>query len=147
MIDKLTRFFNQLAQPQQTPTEQISTNLACAFLLVEVMIADGDLADNERTLILEILQLHFKLSLPDAEKLVQHALKTSEQATDYYQFTKLINTQFSIEQRMNMVTFLWQVAMADGEISSIEHHTIRKIADLLHLRHNEYVQTKRIVLQ
>ncbi len=37
---------------------------------------------------------------------------------------------------------LWKVAYADGELASIEEHIIRKIADLLHLRHSEYIQTK-----
>jgi uncharacterized tellurite resistance protein B-like protein len=147
MIDKITQFFNQLAVAKPTQETEISTNLACAFLLVEVMLADGELADKEKQLIIEILQQHFNLSADEAEKLIKHAIDTSAQATDYYQFTKRINEAFSIEQKINMVTFLWQVAKADGEVSSIEQHTIRKIADLLHLRHNEYVQSKRIVLQ
>ena len=37
---------------------------------------------------------------------------------------------------------LWRVAYADGELASIEEHIIRKIADLLHLRHSEYIATK-----
>ena len=41
-----------------------------------------------------------------------------------------------------MLELLWQGAYADGELSSIEEHIIRKIADLLHLRHSEYIQTK-----
>lgn len=41
-----------------------------------------------------------------------------------------------------MVELLWQVALADGELANIEEHIIRKIADLLHLNHTEYIQTK-----
>ena len=40
------------------------------------------------------------------------------------------------------MTLLWQVAYADGELANIEEHIIRKIADLLHLRHSEYIATK-----
>ena len=41
-----------------------------------------------------------------------------------------------------MVSLLWQLAIADGEIASIEEHVIRKVADLLHLRHAEYIRAK-----
>jgi uncharacterized tellurite resistance protein B-like protein len=34
------------------------------------------------------------------------------------------------------------MAYADGELASIEEHVIRKIGDLLQLRHAEYIQTK-----
>ena len=37
---------------------------------------------------------------------------------------------------------LCEVMLADGQLASIEEHIIRKIADLLHLRHSEYIQTK-----
>jgi uncharacterized tellurite resistance protein B-like protein len=43
---------------------------------------------------------------------------------------------------MKMLNMLWQVAYADGELASIEEHIIRKISDLLNLRHSEYIQTK-----
>mgnify|MGYP003638398853 CR=1 FL=1 len=65
-----------------------------------------------------------------------------ENATDFYQFTSTINENYSLEQRVKMLELLWQVAYADGELASIEEHIIRKISDLLHLRHSEYIQTK-----
>ncbi|MDG2392136.1 MAG: TerB family tellurite resistance protein, partial [Thalassotalea sp.] len=33
-------------------------------------------------------------------------------------------------------------AYADGVLDAIEEHIIRRIADLLHLRHGEYIQCK-----
>jgi uncharacterized tellurite resistance protein B-like protein len=65
-----------------------------------------------------------------------------ESATDFFQFTSKINENYSLEQRIKMLELLWQVAYADGELASIEEHIIRKIADLLHLRHSEFIQTK-----
>ena len=66
----------------------------------------------------------------------------SENANDFYQFTSKLNQHYSLDDRIKIVTLLWQVAYADGELASIEEHIIRKIADLLHLRHSEYIATK-----
>ena len=49
---------------------------------------------------------------------------------------------YSLDERIKIVTLLWKVAYADGELANIEEHIIRKIADLLHLRHSEYIATK-----
>ena len=46
-----------------------------------------------------------------------------------------------------MVKNLWLLALADGEVSAVEEHTIRRIADLLHLRQSEYIQAKDIIIQ
>ena len=44
------------------------------------------------------------------------------------------------------MTRLWQISLADNTIDRYEEHTIRKIADLLHLRHSEFMQCKHEAL-
>jgi uncharacterized tellurite resistance protein B-like protein len=84
----------------------------------------------------------FNLNEEEVKQVIDEALMQSEQATDFYRYTSKINQHFSIEQRITMVEHLWKMAYADGELASIEEHVIRKIGDLLQLRHAEYIQTK-----
>jgi uncharacterized tellurite resistance protein B-like protein len=37
---------------------------------------------------------------------------------------------------------MWQVAYADGRISAHENHLMRRMADLLHIGHGDYVAAK-----
>jgi uncharacterized tellurite resistance protein B-like protein len=37
---------------------------------------------------------------------------------------------------------MWKVAYADGELDKHEENIIRRIADLLHIRHSEYIRCK-----
>ena len=37
---------------------------------------------------------------------------------------------------------MWQVAFADGQIEAIEDHIIRRIAGLVHVAHNDFIQLK-----
>ena len=96
----------------------------------------------EKTKLNDIISSQFQLTDIEVTEIIQHALLLCENATDFYQFTSKINENYSLEQRIKMLELLWQVAYADGELASIEEHIIRKIADLLHLRHSEYIQTK-----
>lgn len=143
MFNKITHFFNSLLN---TDIEQnkntISIEIACAVLLCEVMRADGVFTENEQDKLSGILSKQFKLTPQEVTSTLEQAFHLSENANDFYQFTSKLNQHYSLDERIKIVTLLWQVAYADGELANIEEHIIRKIADLLHLRHTEYIATK-----
>ncbi len=143
MFTKLQRFMKALQQDDNvTLHNDHSLQLACAVLLTEVMRADGKFEPQEQAQIISLLQHHFKLTENDAKTLANDATIFTEQATDFYQFTSKLNQHYTIKEKIKIVEMLWQVANADGKIAAIEQHTIRKIADLLNLRHNEYLKSK-----
>ena len=148
MIKKIKTFLNELANDNQdSSTNTLSIEMASTVLLCEVMRADGKLDENEMKQLSKLISQQFKLSQSEVAQLIKEAISTSENATDFYQFTSKINTAYSIEQKIKMVKNLWLLALADGEVSSVEEHTIRRIADLLHLRQSEYIQAKDIIIQ
>ena len=142
MLSKISAFFQSLGESADNQKQEISLEIACSVLLCEVMLADGQLDSTEQEQLNKILAKQFLLSAEEIEEIIKHALLLCESATDFFQFTSKINDNYSLEQRIKMLELLWQVAYADGELASIEEHIIRKIADLLHLRHSEYIQTK-----
>jgi len=141
MLSKLSQFIQSLNTPQVV-ADLISLEVACAVLLCEVMRADGVLSEAEQTKLKEILMQEFDLAEQQTQEIISVAIKFSEDATDFYQFTSTINQHYNVEQRIKIVELLWQIAYIDGELASIEEHIIRKVADLLHLRHREYIQAK-----
>jgi len=142
MLSKISAFFQSLGEDDGQQGDVISLEIACSVLLCEVMLADGQLDNAEQKKLNNIISEQFKLSDSEVAEIIEHSLALCENATDFYQFTSKINENYSLEQRIKMLDLLWQVAYADGELASIEEHIIRKIADLLHLRHSEYIQTK-----
>lgn len=142
MLSKINAFFQSLAEDNSQPANEISLEIACSVLLCEVMLADGQLDDTECEKLNNILLQQFHLTEVEVKDIIKRSLTLCENATDFYQFTSKINENYSTEQRIKMLDLLWKVAYADGELASIEEHIIRKIADLLHLRHSEYIQTK-----
>ena len=47
-----------------------------------------------------------------------------------------------ISRRINVIKSLWAVAHADNIIDKYEDYTIRKIADLLYVRHEDFIIAK-----
>ncbi|QBG36982.1 TerB family tellurite resistance protein [Litorilituus sediminis] len=142
MFTKLNQFFSQLAADSQPKQNEVSLEIACAVLLCEVMRADSAFTESEQNKVAQLLIKQFSLTEHEVDEILQQAVKLSENASDFYQFTSQVNQHYTLEQRIEIVSLLWQVAYADGELASIEEHIIRKIADLLHLRHSEYIATK-----
>lgn len=142
MLNKIQQFFNDIFQEQIVEEDKPSLDIACAVLLVEVMKADGLMDDNEQHRMQQILAEQFSLADDEVNDIVTHAIALSENATDFHRFTSVLNQHYSPSQKVTMVKMLWQLALADGELAAIEQHVIRKIADLLHLRHSEYTQAK-----
>jgi len=143
MLTKLRHFFTFFdSEKDGNSSTEISLETACAVLLCEVMRADGIFAELEQEKLKHLLMKQFSLSADEVLAIIEQAIHLSENASDFYQFTSKVNKHYSLEQRKKIVNLLWQVAYADGELANIEEHIIRKIADLLHLRHDEYIETK-----
>jgi len=143
MLDKISHFFNTLlAHENNEKSDELSLEIACTVLLCEVMRADSVFTEAEQAQLSAILTTQFALDAQEVSAILAQAFELSDNANDFYQFTSKLNQHYSLDERIKIVTLLWQVAYADGELASIEEHIIRKIADLLHLRHSEYIATK-----
>ena len=129
------------------PAEQAERGykFATAMLLLEMTRADFDVKDTERHAVTEAVRKGFGLSAEETQSLVELAESEIDHATSLHEFTRLINEQLPIEKKRHVVELLWKVAYADGELDKYEDHFVRKIADLLHVRHRDLIQAKHRV--
>jgi len=143
MLDKLKTFFeNTFAIPDHAEDEQRQLQVATAALLIDMMLQDDDEHDNERQAILQALQEKFALSPAETDELYRLAEQERKQATDYHQFTRVIANNFSQPQKIQIIEYLWSVAYADGSLDKYEEHMVRRIADLIHVSHKDFLQAK-----
>ena len=146
MIDGIRDFFNQMIAPaanQPGVASQHALHVATAALLLEMMRMDSSVTAAETATVAGALQTRFGLTAQEVDTLMNLAAEEAKQATDYFQFTALINKHFNREQKIEVVENLWQVAFADGHLDAHEQHFMRKIADLLYISHADYVAAKQ----
>jgi uncharacterized tellurite resistance protein B-like protein len=117
--------------------------LACAALMFEVIRADASIDAAERVRLRALLRAEFDLDGDDLDALEALAEQEVEDATDLYQFTRLVTEHCGVEERIAVIDRLWQVAWADGVIDPLEEHTIRRVADLIHVRHGDFVAARQ----
>ena len=141
MIDKIKSFFSKnVLDPEAETTSP--DQLATAALLIEVMVIDGDLDDQEMQAIAGTLSNMLDLTEEQIDQLIGLSKEEVAEATSLYQFTKEINEHFDIEKKLSLMTAMWRVAFADGHLDKYEENIIRRVADLLHIRHSEYIRCK-----
>lgn len=143
MLRTLKDLFDSVTSPQPTAQrDEHSLQLATAVLLVEVMRADPAVGPQERSAVVAALSRKFPLEQDELDRLVELAEEKVRTASDFHQFTSVINDGFSQEQKVRMVEYMWQVAYADGHLDAHENHVISRVAGLLHVTHGEYIAAK-----
>ena len=129
------------AEPPEASQEQI--NMACAALLLEV--AEADYADDpeETRTIISALETHLSLKHSEVQTLLEKAKAETPGATDLFPYTHLLNQNLDHEDKCAILTAMWRVAFADGNIDKYEELLIRRVQDLLRLDHSDFIAAKQ----
>ncbi|MDO9600117.1 MAG: TerB family tellurite resistance protein [Azoarcus sp.] len=117
--------------------------LATGVLLIEMMRADAECTEHEKRAVVGALRDKFTLADDEVARLFELATTTSRDAPDLFTFTSQLNRGFSLEQKVRMVEYLWQVAFADGVLSHHENQLMLKLGDLLYIPRAEFVAAKQ----
>ena len=147
MLATIKQFFSLELSIEEDHNPQQQLQLAAAALLIELTRADFQQDIEEQKAVESALQSCFKLESQQLQQLIALAEEENKQATSLYQFTRLIADNYNPEQRYTLIKMLWQVAIADGEISKYEDHMIRKISDLIYVSHSQFIKAKLEALE
>ncbi len=144
MLKAIQKLFNETLQVTEQEPEK-SIHLASAALLVELMYTDDKVTKEEQEKLAELLQSEFGIESADIDQLIELAQEERNDSNDIYQFTRLINDNYDYENKVKLIKSLWQIAYADDELDKYEEYTIRKIADLIYVKHNDFIKAKLAV--
>ncbi len=149
MLANIKRFFENLSPdiPPSQEQQQHALQLAVCVLLVEMGRVDGKMSNQEFQRLCEIMDRQFSLTSEEKQELTELAQQELNEATDYYQFTAVLNKHFSPEEKLKVIEHLWEIAYVDEKIDAHEEHYLRKIHSLLHISHSQFMQAKHKVVK
>jgi uncharacterized tellurite resistance protein B-like protein len=149
MRDILKRFFgkgtglNSTAVGQKTPHDIL---VAVCALFVEMARLDETFTPAEMETILSILKEKYGLSQEHAQALVAEAERELQQSIDLWQFSNLINENYSNEEKIEIIEILWRIVYIDGKMDRYEHYLMKKLKNLLRLSQKQLIDAKLKVL-
>jgi len=149
MIDIIKKFFGNGGRENGAGTQggdghdlQVAT---CALFL-EIGRIDETFTKAEMETLLAILKERYGLSQEHADALIQEADRELDNSVDYWQFANLINNNYSIEEKIDIVETLWRIVFVDGRMDKYEHYLMNKLGNLLRLTHTQLMDAKMKVL-
>ena len=150
MIDIVKRFFGRLSVENSSPENNTSRHdprVAVCALLLEMAKIDETFTTAEMSQIISILEDKYGLLTEDADALISAAEQELDGSIDYWQFARLINDNYSSEEKIDIIEMLWRIVFVDGNMDKYENHLMHKLADLLRLTHQQLIDAKIKVLR
>ena len=137
MLDAIRSFMNRKVAPQVQsepgrPAPEGVRVAACALLL-ELAHADGEFTAEEQAHIEGAVARHFGLDDETTQELLALANAKRAESIDHFSFTRVINRDFDLGQKVVLAEVMWGVILADGQIGDHEAYLVRKLGHLLDL--------------
>lgn len=143
MFRSLKQFLQRGAGGAPQDGETRAVHLATASLFLELMRSDFEILFSEQRQVLRSVERVLELNRDEAEELVHLAEQQVEETVSLYEFTAQIHGAFTSEQKVQVIENLWRIAFADGSLSHLEEHMMRKVKGLLHVPQKDYIAAKK----
>jgi uncharacterized tellurite resistance protein B-like protein len=92
----------------------------------------------------KVLINKFQSNNDEIDKLIAQASQDQESSTSLYEFTRTINDEYEFADKQKLITSMWEIAYADGNIDKYEEYVIRKVSDLIYISHDDFIKCKQI---
>lgn len=145
MLDGIKAFFTSLLDTTEVDLDTTDPKqLAAAALMIEVATIDEHFDATEIQTLVKELQRQFELESETLHQLIDIARRESDQSTSLYQFTRCVNDEFSHEEKFDLLIGMWRIAYADGNLDKYEEYMVRRVTDLIHVSHGDFIRAKKV---
>jgi uncharacterized tellurite resistance protein B-like protein len=129
---------------QKKPLEVLEIHEAdvALRLMFEIAISDGTLDGAELKLIKKRAD---KVATEDlkASTIVKKIIDETEESASFYPSIKKINDSHSYEEKIELLTVLWELVTADSVVDAYEENLYFKIAELIKIKRSTANQIKQ----
>lgn len=116
--------------------------LIALLFAYEIARSDGEIDEKELNLILNKIKDISKQLSKNENEILEIISKNSKDNISFNDFINDINKEFSIDEKNQMIKFLWEVAYADSFLDVNEERLIRRIADLINIKDLKVLKLK-----
>ena len=140
---KIFNFFKR-KKVEKVETNSISFDLelTAAVLAYEIARIDGEIDENELKILMNELVLIANKTRKDESEILEIIESYSKNSVSFHDFIEDINRDYSKEQKLDLLRFMWDVAYADSKLDIEEERLIRRVADLIKIKDIEVLKLK-----
>lgn len=118
-------------------------HVAAGVLLLEAAHIDNECSREEMEHIVATLKDKFALSDSCVDDLLDLARVDREQSVDLWEFSRYMNRYFTPDEKRAVMEDVWRIILLDGKLDKHEDYYAHKLANLLHLTHEDMITAKQ----
>ncbi len=116
--------------------------LTAAVLAYEIARIDGEVDKNELEILMQELVSVAEKTNKDKSEILNNIEIFSKNSVSFHDFIEDINRDYSKDRKIDLLSFLWDVAYADSRLDVEEERLIRRVADLIKIKDVEVLKLK-----
>jgi uncharacterized tellurite resistance protein B-like protein len=137
-------FFKKSKIDKNESHESFELELTASLLAYEIARSDGDISKSELDILLSEIK-KIAVDVGKSEKEILNIIEDySKNSVSFYEFIEDINKDFSKNEKLSLLKFLWDVAYADTILEVNEERLIRRIANLINIKDMEVLKLKDV---
>ena len=151
MFDHLRKIFGGDASPQiedrnmEDNSEKKKLQIATCAIFLEMAKSDDNCTEEESKQIVSVMQKTFNLEKEYVDELIELSKSRLVQSISIYEFTGIINTNFTPDEKFELMKNLWRLIYTDQKLDKYEDQLVKKLGKMLHLEHKDVIAAKLMV--
>ena len=135
-------FFKKKKPEIKENKNDFDIELTASILAYEIARSDGEISEPELAILLdEIKKISIKVG-KETNKVLEIIEEYSRNSVSFYEFIDDINKDYSKDNKLSLIRFLYDVAFADKILEVNEERLIRRIADMIKIKDIEVLKIK-----
>ena len=136
--------FKKKKSETQEQNSDFEIELTASVLAYEIARSDGEIDKNELNVLMEEIKVISKKVHKDEAEIFEIIEKYSKDSVSFYEFVEDINNDYTKDEKLSLLKFMWKIAYADGKLDVDEERLIRRFADLIKIKDMDVLKLKHI---
>ena len=137
-------FFKKKKPETQEQSSDFEIELTASVLAYEIARSDGEIDDSELEVLMEEIKVISHKVNKDEDEILEIIEKYSKDSVSFYEFVEDINNDYTKDEKLSLLKFMWKIAYADGKLDVDEERLIRRLADLIKIKDMDVLKLKNI---
>ena len=130
---------------QKVEQASFELELTAAVLAYEIARSDGEISNDELSVLMqEVEKISAKVG-KDKLEILNLVEEHSKNSVSFHEFIEDINKNYSKDEKISLLMFMWKTAYADGKLDVDEERLVRRVADLIKIKDIEVLKLKDIM--
>ena len=136
-------FTKNIKEPEKEQTS-FEFELTASVLAYELARSDGEITQDELAILMNEIEGIANKVGKDKEEIFKIIQIYSEDSVSFHEFVEDINKNYSKEEKLDLLKFMWEMAYADKKLDVDEERLIRRMADLIKIKDVEVLKLKSL---